>query len=60
MAAYGFMTDVTCWLTAKNRDQLRNPMLCYRVWAAFSVLCTHIQAGLQVALCVFIVLALDK
>ena len=27
MAAYaGFMTDVTCRLTAKNRDQLRNPI----------------------------------
>jgi len=27
MAAYaGFMTDVTCRLSAKNRDQLRNPI----------------------------------
>jgi len=30
MAAYlgtaGFMTHVTCRLTAKNRDQLRNPI----------------------------------
>jgi len=27
------MTHVTCRLTAKNRDQLRNPTLCNRVWA---------------------------
>jgi len=31
----GFMTHVTCRLTAKNRDQLRNPTLCNRVWATF-------------------------
>jgi len=29
------MTRVTCRLTAKNWDQLRNPMLGYRVWATF-------------------------
>ena len=29
------MTYVTCRLTAKNRDQLRNPMLSNRVWATF-------------------------
>jgi len=28
----GFMTHVTCRLTAKNRDQLRNPTLGNRVW----------------------------
>jgi len=34
MAAYRrFMTHVTCRLTAKNRDQLRNPMLGNRVRA---------------------------
>jgi len=35
MAAYtaGFMTHVTCRLTAKNRDQLRNPTLDNLVWA---------------------------
>ena len=27
-----FMTHVTCRLTAKNRDQLRNPTLSSRVW----------------------------
>jgi len=30
------MTDVTCRLTAKNRDQLRNPTLSNRVWATFT------------------------
>ena len=29
------MTHVTCKLTAKNRDQLRNPTLGNRVWATF-------------------------
>ena len=34
MAAYtaGFMTHVTCMLTAKNWDQLRNLTLGNRVW----------------------------
>jgi len=31
------MTHVTCRLTAKNRDQLRNPTLGNRVWATFTV-----------------------
>ena len=30
------MTHVTCRLTAKNRDELRNPTLGNQVWAAFS------------------------
>ena len=30
------MTHVTYRLTAKNRDQLRNPTLGNRVWANFS------------------------
>ena len=30
------MTHVTCGLTAKNRDQLRNPALGNRVWANFT------------------------
>ena len=29
------MTDVTCRLTAKNRDQLRKSTLSNRVWATF-------------------------
>jgi len=33
MAAYRWVYD---WLTAKNRDQLRNPTLGNRVWAAFT------------------------
>ena len=40
MAAYRRvydMTHVTCRLTAKNRDQLRNPSLGNRVWATFLV-----------------------
>jgi len=32
----GFMTHVTCRLTANNRDQLRNPTLDNRVWATFT------------------------
>jgi len=37
MAAYRrFMIHVTRRLTAKNRDQLRNPMLSNRVWATFT------------------------
>jgi len=31
-----FMTHVTCRLTAKNRDQLRNPTLGNRLWATFT------------------------
>ena len=30
------MTHVTCRLTTKNRDQLRNPTLGNRVWATFT------------------------
>ena len=33
---HSFMTPVTCRLTAKNRDQLRNPTLGNRVWATFT------------------------
>jgi len=32
------MTHVTCRLTAKNRDQLRNPTLGNRVWVTFFTL----------------------
>ena len=38
MAAYR-RVYVTCRLTAKNRDQLRNPTLGDRVWATFYLLC---------------------
>jgi len=30
------MTYVTCRLTIKNRDQLRNPTVGNRVWATFT------------------------
>ena len=30
------MTHITCRLTAKNQDQLRNPTLGNRVWANFT------------------------
>ena len=32
------MIHVTCRLTAKNRDQLRNPTFGNRVWATFTFL----------------------
>jgi len=32
------MTHITCRLTAKNRDQLRNPTLGNQVWATFTFL----------------------
>ena len=32
------MTHVICRLTAKNRDQLRNPTLGNRIWATFTFL----------------------
>ena len=32
------MTHITCMLTAKKRDQLRNPTLNSRVWASFTFL----------------------
>jgi len=34
------MTYITCWLTAKNRDQLRNPTLGNRVWTTFTFFLT--------------------
>ena len=37
------MIHVTCRLTAKNRDQLRNPTLGNRVWATFTFIFTQIQ-----------------
>ena len=42
----GFMTHVTCRLTAKNRDQLRKPRLGNRVWASFTF--TFICCGICV------------
>jgi len=42
----GFMTHVTCRLTAKNRDQLRNSTLGSRVWATFTFLLLVLQVRL--------------
>jgi len=44
--AAGFMTHVTCRLTAENRDQLRNPTLGIRVWATFTFLPSVARGGL--------------
>ena len=33
------MTHITCRLTVKNRDQLRNPTLGSRVWATCTFTC---------------------
>jgi len=38
-----FVTHVTCRLTAKNRDQLRNPTLGNRVWASFTFFFTMLE-----------------
>ena len=38
------MTHVTCRLTARNRDQLRNPTLGSGVWAAFTSFTRVLQA----------------
>ena len=37
------MTHVTCKMTAKNRDQLRNPTLGIRVWAPFTFFILYCQ-----------------
>ena len=37
------MTHVACRLTAKNRDQLRNPTLGNRVWATFTFIAKVMQ-----------------
>jgi len=42
----GFMTHVTCRLTAKNRDQLRNPALGNRVLPLpFIIIIIHFISG---------------
>ena len=42
------MTHVTCRLTAKNRDQLRNPTLGNRVWATYTFYCVNILVNFVV------------
>jgi len=50
MAAYaGFMTQVTCRLTAKNRDQLQNPTLSNRVRATFTFYTRFVIIAVSVA-----------
>jgi len=47
MAAYRQVYDsrhVTCRLTAKNQDQLQNPMLSNRVWATFTFVWRGIES----------------
>ena len=39
------MTHSTCRLTAKNRDQLRNPTLGNRVWASYTFTFTRLAAA---------------
>jgi len=41
------MTHVTCRLTAKDRDQLRNPTLGNQVWATFTFMHVYINTGEQ-------------
>jgi len=43
------MIHVTCRLTAKNRDQLRNPTLGSRVWATFTFFRTRVELPLRCA-----------
>ena len=38
------MTHITCRLTAKNRDQLRNPMHGNLVWATFTLFLLCLEA----------------
>jgi len=45
MAGAGFLTHVTCRLTANNRDQLWNPTLGNQVRAAFTFV-DLIEAGM--------------
>ena len=39
------MTHVTCRLTVKNRDQLRNPTLSNELWATFPFFCLSPSTG---------------
>jgi len=42
------MTHVTCRLTAKNRDQLRNSTLGNRVWATFTFLDLYMNIAFNI------------
>jgi len=47
------MTHLTCRLTAKNRDQLRNPTLGNRVWATFAFYVTSAKHSSVLVLSVY-------
>ena len=46
-----FMTHITCRLTAKNRDQLRNPTLGNRVWAMFTFFVVNVSVTFRMFRC---------
>jgi len=50
-AYYVFMTHVICRLTAKNRDQLRNPTLGNQVWATFLPMAVARSFSGSIAVC---------
>ena len=53
------MTHVTSRLTAKNRDQLRNPTLGNRVWATYTFF-TFIAISLFVSKNISVVIGKSK
>ena len=46
-----FMTHITGRLTAKNRDQLRNPTLGSRVWATFTFFVVNVSVTFRMFRC---------
>ena len=52
-SVYDSRHQVTCRLTAKNRDQLRNPTLSNRVWATFTFLVTD-YVTLNLYVCMYV------
>jgi len=49
-----YITHLTCRLTAKNRDQLRNPTLGNRVWATFAFL-----GSMYIIIIIIIIIIID-
>ena len=45
------MTHITGRLTAKNRDQLRNPTLGSRVWATFTFFVINVSVTFRMFRC---------
>jgi len=59
MVAYRRVCDSrTCRLTAKNRDQLRNPTLGNRVWAAFTLMIDEYETATFCRVLLIIVLVM--